>query len=437
MSILDIFEELNAITEDYNGSYQSPYLNLSMAERKTAAQEYVNKRDNLHICTSAGWVRPGLLDKINPMYYILDYTAFHKAYDADLAKMNLLAMFEANGQLGPYRSYGNLKTAEAQFGGMPAFKAAKDLWSRVHADSCWSNGTKIDLTRWRMRMITADVAEEKVRKLKQHETDIKQARDKAEAEEQARLAQKAKDKAAAEALNGTLTELLADALDLIDPNLMNMLEDYSFDTPYIKLAETDNFLVIPNIKNILLLTAEKDKYTADYLATLIETALKEADLPNRLIAKKLGIEKLQRESRRIRDGFVRGFFLNPTSKEVYVYYGSGNLQELTAENSKTPLTPLDIIDSQLVLVQVNKFQHSNSTHEDNYDYRYYSYNENLVKSSTILNILPEKLNHAMNYNELTYYDQGFEQAEQAHDEFVDHEGFDVWLYEKETHTATD
>ena len=104
MHLLEAFAELDLLNEGiYEGTYKSNYLNLSDAERKAAEKEYLDKRSTPLMLKDGQWVpykKPKYswetAGKLPPLpEYILDIDAFHKAYDKDMAELDLLKCLKA------------------------------------------------------------------------------------------------------------------------------------------------------------------------------------------------------------------------------------------------------------------------------------------------------------------------------------------------------
>lgn len=446
MNILEAFERLDIINEAYSGSYQSNYLNLSDAEREAAKQEYKDKRDYPRMITASGAVKPGRLDGSSEKFYIIDFDAFHRGYDKDLAEVGLLSMFDADGKLTVYGSYGNIKEAEAAgHKQKPGYKAAKELWSWVFADSVWQNGRQLDLKSRRHQIIDADVATQKVANRKKQELAA------AEAKKQLQ-AKIAKDKADAETLEQTALQaasdaydVLVDSLDLaidnIDPALLADLVDFSGDEPSLELHGKTIILNVPGLNRIPIPVSDASKYDAKTLEDLINSEL--TNLDEKKIERDIGLEYVKEVRASIgKDKWLIAYFADAVTGATYANYENAlGLESISRTQGVAKLQNCTNCLLALIVIKGADSRNSNRTTQDKIYYAGYSYNEATTQDlQEIIKKLPVEKTDPMLSNVLDWYDEtNISSAPEYQREYFaigEDFDFDTWCYEKETQTAT-
>lgn len=426
MNLLEAFDELDQLEEAFAGDYKSPYLNISDAERQAAQQQYEQGKNHLCRATSKGMVPVPKFELYyandyarRSFHFVLDYEAFHKAYDKELERAGLLTMFRADGSIGPKGCYGNIKDANLPKTD-PAYKAAIELWS-------WQFGEKEQGKRW--NTISAQEATKLVQQAKDAEARYQQQ----QAAKEAEAAKLKADTEAADAARAALEDILIDALDFVDQPLLDQLEELG--SPDIAIARkgTKNHLYAENIVNVEIPVLKPEDYTPEYLGDFINKALKSADLTAKIEHHNLGLTAVRKHVESCRGTRVEGYWLDKQTKAIYVSTPDGT-KIVNKKKSQADATSAELANCELVLVicsDIGQKQTYRAT-EDVTSYYYYSYNEDKVQNSALLDLLPSDEAYFLQDRTLTYYDEGFEQASRASRYFMDFPGFDVWLHEKVT-----
>lgn len=424
MNLLDAFNELDQLEEAFAGDYKSPYLTLPDAERLTAQKQYERGKNHLCKATPNGMAPVSKFDLYyatdfarRNFHFVLDYEAFHKAYDIDLEKAGLLTMFKADGTIGPKSCYGNIKEANLSKTD-PAYKAAIEIWS-------WLFSEKDQMKRW--NTITAKEAEKLVKTAKEAEEHYKQY----QADKAAKEAKFKADTEAANVARAALEDVLVDALDLVDVHLMEQLEELGAEIA-ITREGTKNLLFAEDVLNVEIPILPSEEYTPEYLSNIITKALLEADLSTKIEHMHLGLTTVRKHKERCKGCRVMGYWLDNKNSTIYESDSTGT--KLINKKTRVEATAQDLKNCELVLVICSNIG-ERKTHratEDVTSYYYYSYNEEKVQNSDLLDLLPVDEAWYLQERILNYYDQGFEQASKISSSFVDFPGFDVWLSEKVT-----
>lgn len=415
MNLLEAFAELDKITEAYryNGPYKSPYLNLSENERQTAKDLWRKYCSGRLLATSQGWVKPGPLDRRifdDSCKYILDYETFHRAYDVEIAQAGLLDMFDASGALGPRGCYGNLKESGLTTKD-PLYEVLIKLWQWVHADSERMK---------RLYTIDKQTADLMIKKAIEEAEAYKAKR----AAEEAKKEQEAKDKQAAEDIRKTLEDLLPDALELVNHDLLDKLDETGSSEIDIGFKNNQSYLHTDKFGTREIPKKAPSEYTVEFLADQITEYLINLNLDEKIIQHRLGLDLIQQHG-------AQGYWLNTGSSEVYV--SAGDYNSLINKKTGQKATLEELQDCELALAKVSREgkRYTHSATEDVHSDYYYSYNEELVLSSELQDLLPYEKNAPLMSHSLTYYDNGFEDASR-HGSFINYPTFDVWLHESIT-----
>jgi len=453
MSILNLFENLDMLAEAYNGSYKSPYAGLTPAERKAAAFEYAQKRDHTWAISRNGIT---MSQSHYAGKYIIDYENFHKAYDADLAILNLLTCFEVNGELGPASTWGNIITIQK---GSPeaqseAYQALIELWGIVHGGKK-GGGAKIG-GRWlnnqqlldRQSKTISNIkandlvnqAQEAQKLKKQEEEDrIRKAEEAKKAAENAKLAKEQAEREAADVAFDKLSDALDKALNMVDPEIFIQLEDYKNSIEEelgdleIEGEETYNTLNIPGVGKLHISNDNVGKMTPDILRKIIEERVQAARLPYKQLEEITGISKVK-ESLKYNPDFISCFFIDCATNEIYKCDQSFILKDF---NNKD-ITLKQMEQAELIFCEISfaDSYNSNCTSQDNHWYRYYSWADEFTTHPKIANYIPKKISN-WDYNELTEFSDPEDIGVTKKQFFISYENIDRWVYEKYTQTSTD
>ena len=320
MSILDIFEDLDNLYENYNGSYKSPYLNISDVEQKKAKQKH---QDNLihgiHI-NKRGQFEFGFRRYVDT-YHVIDYEIFHKAYDVELTTLDLLSCFDADGKLGPRATWGNLKRYQNKpEANNEAYRRLVDLWSLVHGTN--ERGKLFDqwqdLQRIRNNLKTMD----ELKTIQQaiinsHEAELK-------------TAETTKDKILLD-----LNTKLAAAFDKLNPDLVQGLKDYNNDdtcAPEVILDKDETlyklssvgdikytfYLVIPGFAKLYISPGDIEAYDEARFKQELEKVLVKDKIELRIAEKVSGLEILRNTFKKTHIASeLTCFFVNLETDEIY------------------------------------------------------------------------------------------------------------------------
>ena len=424
MNLLEAFNELDQLEEAFAGDYKSPYLSISDAERQAAQQQYERGKNYLCRATAQGMAPVPKFELYyandyarRNFHFVLDYEAFHKAYDKELERAGLLAMFKADGSIGPKSCYGNIKDANLPKTD-PAYKATIELWS-------WQFGEKEQGKRW--NTISAQEAARLVQQAKDKEARYQQQ----QAEKEAETAKLKAETEAANAARIILEDILIDALDFVDSKLIDQLEDLGAELAIARKG-TKNYLYAEDVINVEIPILASEQYTPEYLGDFITKALNTANLSTLIEHRNLGLAALKKYKAGCRDYSVTGYWLDNQTNEIYE--STPDCSKIINRKTKAEATAKDLVNCELVLAickNIGQKQTYRAT-EDVTSYYYYSYNEEKVQNSELINLLPENDSGFLQDRTLTYYDQGFEQANRGYNYFMDFPGFDVWLSEKIT-----
>jgi hypothetical protein len=412
MNLLDAFAELDKLNEAYiyHGQYKSPYLNLSEAERQAAKDLWAKYSSKRLLPTSKGWVTPGWLDvqlSADSCKYILDYDTFHKAYDVEIADAGLLNMFDPSGELGPPGCYGNLKES-----GLTSkdslYKVLITLWRWVHSE---------DERKKRLYTVDKSTADSMLQKA----TEEAEAYRKRQEAEQAKKEQEAKDRQAAEDIRQTLENLLPDALELVDQDLLDQLEETGSSQIDLGFKNNQSYLHTDKFGTKEIPKKAIAEYSAEFLASLITEYLTGLNLAAKIVQHNLGLDIVQKH-------YAHGYWLNTDTNEIYVE--ASDYSTLVNKQTGQEATPKELQHCTLALAKVSRVgeRRTHSATEDVKSDFYYSYNEELVLTSTLQDLLPYERSAPLLDHSLTYYDNGFEEASK-HGIFIDFPTFDVWLHE--------
>ena len=428
MNLLDAFNELDRLEEAFAGDYESPYLNISDAERQAAQQQYEQGKNYLCKATARGMEPIPKFELYHAtdsarlsFHYVLDYEAFHKAYDKELERAGLLSMFKADGSIGPKGCYGNIKDANLPRTD-PAYKAAIELWS-------WQFGEKEQGKRW--KTISAQEATRLVQKAKDDDARYQQYKAKCQQQQAEKEAEAARIKAETEVANtarAILEDILIDALDFVDSELIDQLEDLGAELAIARKG-TKNYLYAEDVVNVEIPILASEQYTPEYLGDFITKALNAANLSTLIEHRNLGLMALRKYQAECRGYSVIGYWLDDQTNEIY--RSTPDCSKIRNMKTTVEATTKDLANCELVLaicMNIGK-KRTHSATEDVTSYYYYSYNEEKVQNSELINLLPENDGGFLQDRNLTYYDQGFEQANNGYNYFMDFPGFDVWLRE--------
>lgn len=420
MNIWEAFDELNNLEEAYkfNGSYKSPYLNISEADKQAAQEQWALYSTYRLVPTADGWTTPGLLDRYftNVFKYVLDYDVFHKAYDADLNQYGLLPMFNTDGTLGPRGCYGNIKESNLS-NKDPLYREILNLWAWVHSD---------DKSAKRANTIDKATADKLVAEKKEEHA-------KWEAEQKIKAEKEAKEKAelkAAEEARDQLVDILPDALALVDQDLLDQLEETGSTGVDIGHKGTVNYLIINKFDNTSIPAKPIEDYTPEFLADYITDCLNKLDLATQVQMHYLGLD-IVKEFDKKHPGIIDAYWLDTKTNEIYI--PSSKYTQLINRKTKSVATPEELENCTLSLIKVS-YQGSKQTAratEDVHSSFYYSYNEDLTLNSALRNLLPHERSAPLVAHRLTYYDNGYEEVSNC-SSFFNFPGFDVWLLENET-----
>ena len=424
MNLLDAFNELDQLEEAFAGDYKSPYLNISDAERQAAQQQYERGKNYLCRATAQGMTPVPKFELYyandyarSSFHFVLDYEAFHKAYDKELERAGLLTMFRADGSIGPKSCYGNIKDANLPKTD-PAYKVAIELWS-------WQFGEKEQGKRW--NTISAQEAARLVQQAKDKEARYQQQ----QAEKEAEAAKLKAETEAANAARSILEDILIDALDFVDSKLIDQLEDLGAELAIARKG-TKNYLYAEDVINVEIPILASEQYTPEYLGDFITKALSTANLGTLIEHRNIGLSALKKYKAECQGYPVTGYWLDDQTNESYE--STPDCSKIINRKTKAEATAKDLVNCELVLAvckNIGQRQTYRAT-EDVTSYYYYSYNEEKVQNSELINLLPENDAGFLQDRTLTYYDQGFEQANKGYNYFMDFPGFDVWLTEKVT-----
>ena len=424
MNLLEAFNELDQLEEAFAGDYKSPYLNITDAERQAAQQQYEQGKNYLCRATAKGMMPVPKFELYyandfarRSFHFVLDYEAFHKAYDKELERAGLLTMFRADGSIGPKGCYGNIKDANLPKTD-PAYKAAIELWS-------WQFGEKEQGKRW--NTISAQEAARLVQQAKDNEARYQQQ----QAAKEAEAAKLKADTEAANAARAVLEDILIDALDLIDANLADQLEELGNPDIAITRKGTKNYLYAEDVLFTEIPILPHEKYTPEYLGDFINQALIKADLTTKIEQNTLGLTAVRKHAEESARYVTTGYWLDANN---IIYINNADYTKLINQKTNTEATPKELSTCELALVicaNVGRKQTARAT-EDVHSSYYYSYNEEKVQNSDLLKKLPADDSYFLQDRTLTYYDQGFEQARKNNRYFMDFSDFDVWLEEEVT-----
>jgi hypothetical protein len=424
MNILEAFNELDQLEEAFAGNYKSPYLNITDAERQAAQQQYEQGKNYLCRATAKGMTPVPRFELYHAndyarrsFHFVLDYEAFHKAYDKELERAGLLTMFEADGSIGPRKCYGNIMDANLPKTD-PAYKAAIELWA-------WQHGEKEQGKRW--NTISAQEAAKLVQQAKDNEARYQQQ----QAAKEAEATRLKADTAAANAARAVLEDILIDALDLIDTTLADQLEELG--NPDIAIARkgTKNYLYAEDVLFTEIPILPHGEYTPEYLGDFINQALAKANLTAKIEQNTLGLTAVRKHAEESTGYVTTGYWLDVNN---IIYINNADYTKLINQKTGAAATPKELSTCELALVickNVGRKQTYSAT-EDVHSSYYYSYNEERVQNSDLLNKLPVDDSYALQERTLNYYDQGFEQAHENSRYFMNFSDFDVWLEEKVT-----
>lgn len=424
MNLLEAFNELDQLEEAFAGDYKSPYLNITNAERQAAQQQYEQGKNYLCRATAKGMTPVPKFELYyandfarRSFHFVLDYEAFHKAYDKELERAGLLTMFKADGSIGPKGCYGNIKDANLPKTD-PAYKAAIELWA-------WQYGEKEQGKRW--NTISAQEAARLVQQAKDNEARYQQQ----QAEKEAEAAKLKAETDAANTARAILEDILIDALDFVDSKLIDQLEDLGAELAIARKG-TKNYLYAEDVINIEIPILASEQYTPEYLGNFITKALNTANLSTLIEHRNLGLTALKKYKAECRGYSVTGYWLDDQTNEIYE--STSDCSKIINRKTKAEASAKDLANCELVLAvckNIGQKQTYRAT-EDVTSYYYYSYNEEKVQNSELINLLPENDSGFLQDRTLTYYDQGFEQANRGYNYFMDFPNFDVWLEEKVT-----
>ena len=422
MNIWEAFDELDALDplkEAFNGTYVSPYLNISDAERQAAQQKYEQGKNRLCTPTPDGmrpvapkpsWYiyRPGDGDN---EYFVLDYEAFHKAYDKELERAGLLTMFQANGVIGPPGCYGNIKDANLPKTDI-AYKTAIELWA-------WQHGKDKESKRW--KTISAQRAEQLVQVQKEQAERRKQYQAQKDAEE-------AQAKAATDAANAArdvLEDILPDALALVDSDLLDKLEEAGLGEVDIGRFKFDNLITIGS-KTKVIPAKPVEEYTPEFLADFITEYLESLDLDTQVKRHYLGLDLAQKIKAEHGDAIV--YWVHEGTGEIYI--PASKFTQLVNKETKAIASPQDLSQCTLAFIKISNFgsKQTNSATEDVHHSHYYSYIEELVSNTDLQQLAPKKKSGFLYSQRLDYYRDTCPNW----GSFYDYPEFDTWVHEQET-----
>jgi hypothetical protein len=338
---------------------------------------------------------------------VLDYETFHKAYDVEIAQAGLLDMFDATGALGSRGCYGNLKDSGLSAKD-PLYQVLINLWKWVH-----------DEKEQRKRIFTVNKPEADLM--------IKKAVEEAEkyyarqAAEKAKKEQEAKDRQAAEDIRQALENLLPDALELVDQDLLDQLEETGSSPIDLGFKNNQSYLHTDKFGTKEIPKKAIAEYSVEFLASLITEYLTELDLATKIMQHNLGLDIIQ-------EHHAQGYWLNTDTNEIYEE--ASDYSTLVNKQTGQKATPKELQHCTLALAKVSRVgeRRTHSATEDVRSDFYYSYSEELVLTSTLQDLLPYEQSAPLLGHSLTYYDNGFEDAKR-HGIFIDFPTFDVWLHE--------
>lgn len=419
MNIWEAFDELNSLKEAYifHGDYKSPYLNVSDADRNAAQQQWqLYSTTKLMPTATKGWVRPGLLDARlgAEIKYILDYDIFHRAYDSDLNKYGLLNMFVADGTLGPKGCYGNLKESSLSTKD-PLYHVVIELWRWVHSD---------DMKIKRANTIDKATADKLLAKAKA-DYDKWQAAKKEKEEKEAK--EKAEIKAA-EDRRDKLVDILPEALALVDPDLLDKLEETGSTGIDIGHIQKNNYLLINKFGQVIIPDKPLEEYTPEFLANCITNELNKLDLDTQVQMHYLGLDLVKQGNIEHSTAMV-AYWVHEGTGEIYV--PASKYTKLVNKETKAVASPQDLSQCTLAFIKVSNIgrAQTSSATEDVDSYFYYSYNSDLVETTDLAKFAPKEKSRPLYSQDLTYY-QDFEDV-RSHN-FYNYPGFDTWVLESET-----
>lgn len=448
MKLFEAFEELNtieeAVTHSFFGDYTSPYLNLSETERQEAEHTWIGNISVQQCLMANGELRTASSHERwnNQGFFILDMDVYHRAYDKDLEANNLFRAFNKDGTIGPSRCYSYYKELSEQGKAKePGAQAFISLWEKLYGQK---------LGWWRNLMVTKTALDDKITQLKARAA----AKAKQEEEERIRREEAAK-KAEEERLErerikqeqteladknfDIIEDLVQQAIQKIDPKLLELFEEYSESEPIeVENHGTYNKINIPGIGSLDITNKKVPNLTVQELQDSIEWALEEADLQQKLIDRDSGMEVLkilQENNRGTRTVF--GYFYSPSESAYYRIYPRKTTPELMAETSGGQINytqqqaPADITLVGAVVLYSDP-SNSNRTTADKHFYRYYSFNSDHLENTVLSNIVPEDSNFAMCPIETDWYE-----TPPNGESFITEPPFDCWAFVKITETATD
>jgi hypothetical protein len=308
MNLLEAFNELDQLEEAFAGDYKSPYLNITDAERQAAQQQYEQGKNYLCRATAKGMTPVPKFELYyandyarRSFHFVLDYEAFHKAYDKELERAGLLAMFKADGSIGPKGCYGNIKDANLPKTDI-AYKAAIELWA-------WQHGKDKESTRW--KTISAQRAEQLVQVKKEQEERRKQY----QAQKDAEAAQAKAATDAANAARDVLEDILPDALALVDSDLLDQLEEAGLGEVDIGRFKFDNLITIGS-KTKVIPAKPVEEYTPEFLADFITEYLESLNLDTQVNRHYLGLDLAQKIKAEHADAII--YWVHEGTGEIYI-----------------------------------------------------------------------------------------------------------------------
>lgn len=236
-----------------------------------------------------------------------------------------------------------------------------------------------------------------------------------------------------------IEDLVQQAIQKIDPNLLELLEEYSEgDSIEVENHGTYNKINIPSIGSLNITNEEVPDLTVQKVQDSIEGALEEADLQQKLIDRDSGMEVLkilQKNNQGTHTVF--GYFYSPSESAYYRIYPRDTTPELMTETGNDQISytqqqaPADITLVGAVVLYSDP-SNSNRTTVDNHFYRYYSFNSDHLENTVLSTVVPEDSVFVMRPIETDWYE-----TPPNREEFITNPPFDCWAYVKITETATD
>ena len=348
MSLLDIFEDLDALYEAYEANYKSPYLALADSEITAAKAAYKNKlifpsyiNDQGKVQQTGNYVTTG-------PYYILDLDAFHKAYDKDFNRLGLLGAFNTKGELprGGWSVIRNIKDENIKKQ-EEAYKRLKELWVLLYSSDTrgilFDNWCDIDIYR---RFIKSPAEFEKL---------VQEAVNKFEAGHKAN-----------EDKHNNLYIELSDRLELalkkVNQKLLDKLSFFMDDESYLPIINMTEdarlrkvaglpvkfhySLDLGDFTRVALYPSEHlDEYTVEWFKNTLEEKLSSPDLDIKTAERKSGLEEVKFKFKNPHiDATVDCFFIDTETDELY----HCNLDFKVKDKTNSEITTGQLLKSQLI-----------------------------------------------------------------------------------------